>query len=92
MLTKEVMIRNASGLHVRPAQMFTEKAATFQSKINVLVKRDTNDIEIDGKSILGLLTLGLEKGSVIKLSADGPDAQEALDVLEELINNGFGED
>ncbi|MDO3676254.1 HPr family phosphocarrier protein [Paenibacillus ehimensis] len=91
MLTKEVTIRNASGFHIRPAQLFTEKATTFQSKIKVNFHKESDTVEADGKSILGLMTLGLEKGSVITLSADGPDEREALDSLVELVESGFGE-
>lgn len=91
MLTKEVAIRNASGFHIRPAQLFTEKATTFQSKIIVNFCKGADTAVADGKSILGLMTLGLEKGSVITLSADGPDEQEALDSLVELVESGFGE-
>ncbi|KPV56681.1 serine kinase [Paenibacillus sp. A3] len=91
MLTKEVTIRNASGFHIRPAQLFTEKATTFQSKITVNFHKESDTAEADGKSILGLMTLGLEKGSVVTLSADGPDEREALDSLVELVESGFGE-
>ncbi|GLI04532.1 hypothetical protein YDYSG_05620 [Paenibacillus tyrfis] len=91
MITKEVTIRNASGFHIRPAQLFTEKATTFESKITVNFHKESGTAEADGKSILGLMTLGLEKGSVVTLSADGPDEREALESLVELVESGFGE-
>lgn len=91
MISKEVTIRNASGFHIRPAQLFTEKAMAFQSAITVKVYKESDITEVNGKSILGLMALGLEKGSVIILSTDGPDAQEALDALAQLVESGFGE-
>lgn len=89
MLTKEVTIRNESGFHIRPAQLFTEKAAAYQSA--VMLKPEGMDAHIDGKSILGLMTLGLSKGAVIAISADGPDEAEAVDALVALVESGFGE-
>lgn len=91
MLSKEVTIRNESGFHIRPAQLFTEKAAAFQSAIKIITDNAPNHTEVDGKSILGLMTLGLAKGSVITIATEGPDAQEALDALVELVESGFGE-
>lgn len=89
MLTKEVTIRNATGFHIRPAQLFTEQAAKFQSQVNILVK--DQGVKVDGKSILGLMTLGLSQGNVIEISADGSDEEEALESLVQLIESGFGE-
>jgi phosphocarrier protein HPr len=89
MVTKEVTIRNATGFHIRPAQLFTEQAAKFQSQINVLVKE--HGVKVDGKSILGLMTLGLSQGSVVEISADGPDEEAALESLVQLVDSGFGE-
>ena len=84
MITKETTIRNASGFHIRPSQLFVEKAAQFKSQI--ILQQG-----IDGKSILGLMTLGLEKGSTLTISADGPDEKEAIEALTELVESGFGE-
>lgn len=89
MLTKEVTIRNATGFHIRPAQLFTEQAAKFQSQVNVLVKEQ--GVKVDGKSILGLMTLGLGQGSVIEISVEGPDEEQALESLVQLVESGFGE-
>ncbi|WP_248929605.1 HPr family phosphocarrier protein [Paenibacillus hamazuiensis] len=91
MLTKDVTIRNESGFHIRPAQLFTEKAASFQSDVKVIVHKDADNTEVDGKSILGLMTLGLEKGSVITIATEGSDAEAALDALTSLVESGFGE-
>lgn len=91
MLTKEVTIQNESGFHIRPAQLFTEKAGAYQSTVTIKYHNGSDFVDIDGKSILGLMTLGLEKGSVISIATNGPDAQEALDALVELVESGFGE-
>ncbi|MFD0694470.1 HPr family phosphocarrier protein [Paenibacillus sp. GCM10027628] len=91
MISKELTIRNESGFHIRPAQLFTEKAASFQSTVKIQYINEPNNVIVDGKSILGLMTLGLEKGSVITVTTDGPDEQAALDALAELVDSGFGE-
>ena len=89
MATATITIRNESGFHVRPAQLFSEKAGTYQS--TVMVQPDGTNAQIDGKSILGLMTLGLAKGSVITIITDGPDEAEALESLSKLVEDGFGE-
>lgn len=89
MYTKEATIRNASGFHIRPAQLFSEQATKFQSKINIRVKDE--DVKVDAKSILGLMSLGLEQGRVILIDAEGSDEQEAVETLAGLIEGGFGE-
>lgn len=89
MIAQDTVIRNDSGFHIRPAQLFTEKATVFNSTVSLAVK-GTN-INVDGKSILGLMTLGLSKGSEITITTDGPDEQEALATLVALVESGFGE-
>jgi phosphocarrier protein HPr/phosphocarrier protein len=89
MFSKEVEIINASGFHVRPAQLFVELAAKFQSDIKI--QPQGVDMQIDGKSVLGLMTLGLAKGSVVQISATGSDAEDAVNQLSELVASGFGE-
>lgn len=87
--TKEATIQNATGFHIRPAQLFSEQATKFKSQINIYVKGE--DGKVDGKSILGLMSLGLEKGRVILIEAEGPDEQEAVETLAGMIEDGFGE-
>lgn len=88
MYTQQVMIQNEQGFHIRPAQLFVEQAVRFQSNIQV---RTTEGIEADAKSILSLMSLGLDQGSLLTVSADGPDEQNSVDTLIRLIESGFGE-
>ncbi|GIP39915.1 hypothetical protein J31TS4_31950 [Paenibacillus sp. J31TS4] len=88
MYARQVTIANQEGFHVRPAQLFADKAAEFEAEIKVKAA----DGEADAKSMLELMTLGLEKGSAITIEADGADAQEAADALAGLVESKFGED
>ena len=83
----EVMITNRLGLHARAAARFVHVANKFKSRISV-VKEGS---KVDGKSILGLLTLAAKKGTRLKLSANGDDADQALAELSELVRTCFGE-
>jgi phosphocarrier protein HPr len=85
---KEVTITNETGLHARPAQKFVETAGKFVSDIKI-VKEDGR--EADAKSILGVMSLGLEKGTTVTLRAEGNDEAEAIQALAELVENQFGE-
>lgn len=89
MQQRQVTIRNEAGFHIRPAQLFTEKAGAFQSAISV--KPEGQDAGIDGKSILGLMTLGLSKGAVMIITAEGSDEEDAVETLARLVEGGFGE-
>lgn len=89
MVNQEVTIENAAGLHARPAQLFVQKASQFQSNIQVI--KDTG-AAIDAKSILGVMSLALGKGSKITIQAEGTDEQEALHTLAELVESIFGEE
>ena len=86
MTETELLIRNQLGLHARACALFVKTAARFQSQ--VLVSRD--DLEVNGKSIMGVMMLAAEEGSTIKVRADGPDEQAALAALTELVNGKFG--
>lgn len=90
MHSQKVIIQNTAGFHIRPAQLFTEKAVQFQSTI--LIKPEGTATVADAKSILNLMTLGLDKGSVITIEAEGPDEAQAVAELSELVESGFGED
>jgi phosphocarrier protein len=84
-ISRRVMIANPQGLHARPADLFVRKANQFISRIEVIKDGE----RVDGKSILGILTLAAEHGSELSIEAVGPDAQMALDALVELVERGF---
>ncbi len=87
MVSKEVTILNATGLHARPASMFVQTAGKFKSDVNVV--KDGNNI--NAKSIMGIMAAGISQGTVVHIQANGPDEQEAVDTLVQLINDKFGE-
>jgi phosphocarrier protein HPr len=82
-----VQIVNKAGLHARPAAEIVKLAAKYASDITVI----REDLEVNGKSIMGVMMLAAECGSTLQLKAEGPDAAEALDALERLIESKFGE-
>ena len=82
----ELLIRNQLGLHARACAMFVKTAAKFQS--HIVVSRD--DLEVNGKSIMGVMMLAAEEGSTIKVRADGTDEDAAVLALTELVNGKFG--
>ncbi len=83
LIKKEFTVKNKQGLHARPAAIFVQVANKFDSRITV--RRDAE--EVNGKSIMGILMLGAEKGSVIVIEADGRDAEIALVELEKIISS-----
>ena len=85
--SQAVAVVNQLGIHARAAAKFVHLAARYQSQITVA--RESR--EMDGKSIMGLLLLAAARGSVVTISADGADEQEAIDALSELVASGFGE-
>ena len=87
MISREVMISNNISLHARPATFFIQKANSFKSSIWV----EKEERRVNAKSLLGILSLGIVKGMTITVMADGPDENEAVDGLIELVNTGFGE-
>lgn len=85
MYSKEVVIKNQVGLHARPATYFIQKANEFKDEIKVT----KDEREVNAKSLLGVLSLGITRGSSIKLSANGETEEEAVNALVELIESGF---
>ncbi len=77
----EVVIRNPQGLHARPAAMFVQIA----SKYNANVALQKGEERVNGKSIMGILTLGIEQNSKVVLEADGDDADEVVTELTQLL-------
>ncbi|HWP46956.1 MAG TPA: HPr family phosphocarrier protein [Candidatus Limnocylindrales bacterium] len=80
-------IKNELGLHARAAAMLVKTSNKYKAKL-ILTK---DDQQVNGKSIMGVLTLAAAKGSRITLEAEGEDASEMLEELTQLIENGFGE-
>jgi phosphocarrier protein len=87
MVERTVQIVNKNGLHARPAAEIVKVSSKYQSEI-VLVK---DGMEVNGKSIMGVMMLAAECGASLVLRAEGADAEPALDALAELIANKFGE-
>lgn len=90
METLQIVVKHEVGLHARPAAKFVETANGFESEINV--KNATEDKgPVNAKSILSILTLGVQQNTAIEIEADGPDEQEAIAALKALIDDNFGE-
>lgn len=87
-LSKVFMIKNKLGLHARAAAMFVRLSNRFSSDIKLI----KDGYEVNGKSILGILSLAAIKGSELKIVTTGEDAEEALGEIEKLIESGFGEE
>jgi phosphocarrier protein len=87
-IEKEVSIINRLGLHARPAAMFVRIASRHRSEIWVAKEAE----EVNGKSIMGLMMLAAGQGSKLRIRCEGPDAEKAMEELEQLINARFNED
>ena len=86
--SKDVRIQNKYGLHARPAAEFVKLANKFASE--VWVRKD--EVEVSGKSIMGVMMLAAEFGSTIRIRASGEDSEEALQALSDLVTSRFGEE
>ncbi len=84
---REVKIENRNGLHARPAAEIVKAAARFRSDITI--RRD--DMEVNGKSIMGVMMLAAEYGTTLQLRASGEDAEQAVDAIAALVASRFGE-
>ena len=84
---REVRIENRNGLHARPAAEIVKAAAKFRSEVTI--RRD--DMEVNGKSIMGVMMLAAEYGTTLWLKASGDDAEQAVDALAALVASTFGE-
>lgn len=87
MISRDVTIKNSVGLHARPATFFIQKANSFNSSIWV----EKEDCRVNAKSLLGVLSLGIVKGTTITLIADGPDEADAVEGLISLVDSEFSE-
>ena len=87
MFSKEVVVQNQVGLHARPATFFIQKANEFKSSIWV----EREERKVNAKSLLGVLSLGITKGTTINIIADGADEEDAVEALIKLITSNFTE-
>ena len=87
MITCNVTMENGVGLHAGPASLFIQKANSFKSSIWV----EKDERRVNAKSLLGVLSLGIVKGTTITLIADGADEKEAVGALVEMVKDNFGE-
>lgn len=87
MYSKEVVLQNQVGLHARPATFFIQKANEFKSSIWV----EKDERKVNAKSLLGVLSLGIARGTSISIIADGVDEKQAVDALVDLIDSNFSE-
>ncbi len=88
MIEKELIIKNENGLHARPASLLVKTTGKFRSEIKI----SKDGYVVNGKSIMGVITLAAEKGSKLKFIIEGEDEEEAMKAIEELIENNFYED
>jgi len=87
MFSKEVTVQNQVGLHARPATFFIQKANEFKSSIWV----EKDERKVNAKSLLGVLSLGITKGTTITIMADGADEEDSVNTLVDLIASNFVE-
>ena len=87
MVERSVEVMNKNGIHARPAAEIVKTAGKFKCSITIV--RD--DLEVNAKSIMGVMMLAAEFGSTITIKATGEDAEQALDALQAVIDNKFGE-
>ncbi len=85
MISREVIIKNSVGLHARPATFFVQKAVSYKSSIWI----EKEDCRVNAKSLLGVLSLGIVKGTKITVIADGSDEAAAVDGLIALVDSEF---
>jgi len=84
---REVQVVNPAGMHARPAAEFVKLAGDFQAQVTVA----KDGLEVNGKSIMGVLMLAAEQGSHLQIAAEGEDASDAVEALEGLVRRGFDE-
>ncbi len=87
MCSKQVVINNQIGLRARPATFFIQKANEFKCSIQV----EREERRVNAKSLLGVLSLGIVKGTVVTIIADGVDEDEAIVALSELVEGNFSD-
>lgn len=88
MQQQEFEIVNKLGLHARASALFVKTASKFQAE----VKLARESVEVNGKSIMGIMMLAASKGTMVRLTIEGPDEDEAMQAIGALIKDGFGEE
>jgi phosphocarrier protein HPr len=88
MLTNDFLITNKLGLHARASALFVKTASRFAAEVRL----SKEGVEVNGKSIMGIMMLAASKGTTVSLSVEGADETEALQAIGDLITNGFGEE
>ena len=88
MLTNDFLIINKLGLHARASALFVKTASRFDAEVRL----SKEGVEVNGKSIMGIMMLAASKGTTVSLSVEGADEAEALQAIGDLIINGFGEE
>ena len=86
-ISQDIVIKNKLGMHARAAAKFVKLASSFKSSIEIERQKQ----RVNGKSIMGVMMLAASKGSLITIHADGDDAEESIDQLNQLIDNRFDE-
>jgi phosphocarrier protein len=88
MISREFSISNKLGLHARPSAQLTQVASRFEAEVHIA----KGGRRVNAKSIMGVMMLAAGQGSVVVVDADGPDEDQAVEAVGELIRSGFGED
>jgi len=88
MLEKTFIVKNRLGLHARPAALLAQTASRFQSSVKIF----KDDLEVNGKSVMGLMMLAAEQGSQLRVLVEGSDEKQALSEIEDLFKRKFDED
>jgi len=91
MISRDVIVSNERGLHARPAMQFVDVANGFTSQVKV-VRGGEEPLEVDGKSVMQMITLEAVMGTPLRILADGEDAAAAVEKLAELFQSKFGEE
>ncbi len=86
-MEKTFTVKNRLGLHARPAALFVQTTNRYRSSVKV----SKGDVEVDGKSIMGLMMLAAEEGSKVRIVANGEDEKDVIQALEQLFQNFFDE-
>ncbi|MTV49983.1 HPr family phosphocarrier protein [Heliobacillus mobilis] len=84
----QLVLTNPTGLHARPASQFVQTASKFKSKVKI----SAGGKQVDAKSILGVMTMGLRSGTAFTVTADGEDEVECVAALASLVESKFGEE